>query len=138
MGAVLPAECERARSRASLELDGELSQVELALQRAHIGRCAACVEFARDLNGLTQELRTTPLQRPLVVAMPARRRSPGMRALQLGAAAAAVAIAAGLGSLAGSLTSRHGRPTSVGAPRFAALAHPQPLRGTRFQQRVPV
>ena len=136
MGAVLPADCELARSRASLELDGELSQVELALLRAHIGRCAACVEFARDLDGLTQELRATPLQRPLVAAMPASRRSTGMRALQLGAAAAAVA--AGLGSLAGSLTSRHGRPTSVAAPRFAALAHPQPLRGTRFQQRVPV
>ena len=121
MGAVLPADCERARTWSSLELDGELSQVELALLRAHIGRCATCVEFARDLDGLTQELRTTPLLRPLVAAVPERRRSTGMRTLQLGAAAAAIAIAAGLGSLAGSLISHSGPPPHSGAGRSVVL-----------------
>ena len=103
MGAVLSAECERARARVSLGLDGELSQVEQALLRAHVGRCAACAGFARDLGGLTREIRATPLSRPLVTGVPARRRSPGMRVLQPGAVAAAVAIAAGLGSQVGSL-----------------------------------
>ena len=96
-------ECEYARARASLALDGELSQVERAHLRAHVGRCTQCAAYARDLDGLTQELRAAPLQRPHGRA-PARRRRPRARRLQLGLVAAVVALAAGLGSLAGSLT----------------------------------
>src|SRR5512141_2002287 len=106
MGAVLATECERARGWASLGLDGELSQVEQALLRAHAGRCMACAEFASDVGALTQEIRTTVLERVVVDGMTGRRRSSGMRMLRLGAAAAVVVIAAGLGSLAGSLSSR--------------------------------
>ena len=50
MGAVLAMECERARSRVSLGLDGELSEVEQAMLRAHVGRCAACAAFERDID----------------------------------------------------------------------------------------
>jgi predicted anti-sigma-YlaC factor YlaD len=110
MGAVQAAECERARSRVSLGLDGELSEVERALLRAHVGRCAVCAGFARDVDVLTRELRAAPLERPAVAGMPQRHRSAGMRVLQVGAAAAAVALAAGLGSLAGSL---HSRPSTA-------------------------
>ena len=113
MGAVRTAECERVRSLVSLGLDGELSQVEQASLRAHVGRCAACAEFALDLEALTKELRTAPLERPAVAQMPARRRS-ALRTLQVAAAVAAVVLAAGMGSLAGSLTSRDGTtPTRV-------------------------
>ena len=111
-------ECESARARASLGLDGELSEVELAHLRAHVGRCTDCATYARDLDGLTQELRSAPLQRASV-SVPARRRNSGARRLQLGAAAAAVALAAGLGSLGGSLVSSvhtaQVAPTPVGA-----------------------
>jgi ferric-dicitrate binding protein FerR (iron transport regulator) len=145
MGAVLSAECERARTWVSLGLDGELSQVEQALLRAHVGRCARCAAFARDVDGLTQEIRTAPLQRPLRAGMPARRRSTGMRALQLGAAAAAVAIAAGLGSLAGSLSSRSPVPTAAARTIPLRAFHfvgpvRQPQPGTRLglQSRAPV
>jgi predicted anti-sigma-YlaC factor YlaD len=109
MGAVQPVECERARHLASLGLDGELSEVEQALLRAHVGRCAACACFARDLGGLTQELRAAPLQRPVGESRSHRRRAT-VRALQLGAAAAAVALAAGLGGLAGSLSTHSSSP----------------------------
>ena len=102
MGAVLSAECEQARERVSLGLDGELSQVEEALLRAHVGRCAACADVEGDLGGLTHAIRTTPPERPSRVGVPVRRRSSGTRALQLGAAAAAVVAAAALGSTAGS------------------------------------
>jgi predicted anti-sigma-YlaC factor YlaD len=105
MGAVLSMECEHARARASLALDGELSQVERAHLRAHVGRCTDCAAFARELDGLTQELRSAPFQRPRE-RVPARRRRPAARRLQLGLVAAVVAFAAGLGSLAGSLTHR--------------------------------
>jgi predicted anti-sigma-YlaC factor YlaD len=142
MGAVLAAECERARAWASLGLDGELSQVEQALLRAHVGRCAGCAEFAGDVGALTQELRATALEGVVVAGMPARRRSSGMRTLQLGAAAAVVVLAAGLGSLAGSLSSRvDGRQSasaqfSPEALRVAALSafSSQRLPGTRLQK----
>jgi predicted anti-sigma-YlaC factor YlaD len=80
MGAVLSVECERARARASLGLDGELSEVELAHLRAHVGRCADCATYARDLERLTQELRSArPGARAEAhrhaAAAPARRRS---------------------------------------------------------------
>jgi predicted anti-sigma-YlaC factor YlaD len=147
MGAVLAAECERARSWASLGLDGELSQVEQALLRAHVGRCAQCAEFELDLEGLTRELRTAPLTRPPRAGVPARRRASGMRLLRVGAsAAAAVVVAAGLGSLAGSLSSQPVRHSATAgltarALRVAALeiAQPRPqLRpGARLQHSTP-
>jgi predicted anti-sigma-YlaC factor YlaD len=76
MGAVLSNECERARSRASLGLDGELSQVEQALLRRHIVRCASCAEFERRLVALTLEIRRAPLQRPARAAMPTAAAAP--------------------------------------------------------------
>jgi anti-sigma factor RsiW len=144
MGAVLTVECERARTWASLGLDGELSQVEQALLRAHVGRCAACAEFARDLDGLTQELRRAPLERPAAEAVPERRRHSGRRMLQLGAAAAAVVLAAAFGSLAGSLTSEQPTAAAVRAAQFPmhgfriAWSHPNVLPGTRMQKSTPV
>ncbi len=121
MGAVLSAECERARAWVSLELDSELSEVEEALLRAHVGRCTACAEFERDVDGLTQEIRTTWPQRPVVPRAPLHRRRAATRALQLGAAAAVVAVAAGFGSLAGSLTPHSVPPAHGGAGRTVAL-----------------
>jgi predicted anti-sigma-YlaC factor YlaD len=122
MGAVLTAECERAHLRVSLGLDGELSEVEQALLRAHLGRCAACAGFALDVDALTRELRTAPLQRPAVAGMPQRRRSVGRPLLQVGAAAAAVALAAGLGSLAGSLHSRQSPDFAIATTGAASAA----------------
>jgi anti-sigma factor RsiW len=139
MGAVLAMECERARFRVSLGLDGELSEVEQALLRAHVGRCAACAAFGRDVDVLTQELRAGPLERPGGVGMPDRRRSTGVRLLQVGAAAAAVVLAAALGSLAGSLKSRDAstRPTAQHGVRVASLAPvPKARPGSRLQQSI--
>jgi predicted anti-sigma-YlaC factor YlaD len=150
MGAVLAAECERARAWVSLGLDGELSQVEQALLRAHVGRCTPCAGFARDLGGLTHRIRSTPLERPHGRplewgGMPARRRSTGMHVLRLSAAVAAVVVAAGLGSLAGSLSPR--QPAHAASLQFAPKAlrvaavsmfGPQRLPGTRLQKSAPV
>jgi predicted anti-sigma-YlaC factor YlaD len=117
MGAVRTAECERARSWASLALDDELSEIEQASLRAHLGRCAACARFEGDLDALTRELRAAPPERPAVVVMLPRRRSGVVRGLQFGsAAAAAVMLAAGLGSLAGSLSSRNTVTLTTASP----------------------
>jgi anti-sigma factor RsiW len=110
----------------SLALDGELSEIEQVSLRAHVGRCAACAAFEGDMGALTTELRAAPLVSlaaadaggPAVpVALP-RRRSTAVRVLQLSAAAAAVVLAAGLGSLAGSLSSG-GSPTATTVARTA-------------------
>ena len=144
MGAVLAAECERARTWASLSIDGELSQFGQAQLRAHVGRCAACAAFAHDLGRLAEELRRAPLEQPTTVVMPVARRSSARRALQLGAAAAAIAIAASLGSLAGSLSSRESGSTSASSLQFpmqafrVAQLRPAVLPATRLPQSEPV
>jgi predicted anti-sigma-YlaC factor YlaD len=148
MGAVLTAECERARSWVSLGLDGELSQVEQALLRAHVGRCARCAEFALDLGRLTEELRRAPLERPAAERIPLHRPGlarglTGMRVLRVGAAAAAIVLAAGLGSLAGSLSSHHQVPVARAAQfplhgfQVASL-HPTALPGGRLPKSSPI
>jgi predicted anti-sigma-YlaC factor YlaD len=102
----------------SLALDGELSEIERVLLRAHVGRCAACAAFEGDVGALTVELRNARRERPATpVALP-RRRSTAVRVLQISAAAAAVVLAAGLGSLAGSLSSG-GTPTATTVARAA-------------------
>jgi predicted anti-sigma-YlaC factor YlaD len=144
MGAVLDAECERARSWASLDLDGELSQIEQVRLRAHVGRCTACAGFAHDLAGLVEELRRAPLEQSTTAVMPVVRRSAGRRAIQLGAAAAAVAVAASLGSLVGSLSSSQPATASASSLQFpmqafrVAALRPAVLPGTRLQKSEPV
>ena len=127
MGAVQHPECERARLWVSLSLDGELSEIERVSLRAHVGRCAACAAFEGDVGALTLELRSAPPVSPATadvggfatpVALP-RRRSTAVRVLQISAAAAAVVLAAGLGSLAGSLSSGGGAPTATTVQRSA-------------------
>ena len=144
MGAVLAAECERARTWASLSIDGELSQFGQAQLRAHVGRCAACAAYAQNLASLAEELRRAPLEQPTTDVMPVARRLTARRALQLGAAAAAVAIAASLGSLAGSLSSREPASASASSLHFpmqalrVAALRPAVLPGTRLQKSEPV
>jgi hypothetical protein len=93
--------------QASLRLDAELSEIEEASLRAHVGWCAACAGFERELVALTGTLRAAPLRRPAAGVTLPRRRSATARVLQISAAAAAVLLAAGLGSLAGSLSTRN-------------------------------
>jgi anti-sigma factor RsiW len=132
-------ECERARSRVSLGLDGELSEVEQALLRAHVGRCAACAAFERDIDVLTQELRAAPLRRPGRAGIPDRIRGTGIRALQVGAVGvAAVVIAAALGSLAGSLKSRDASPNRMAQHAVHVGPLPNDRLGSRLQRNIAV
>jgi hypothetical protein len=120
MGAVRSAACERACSQVSLALDDELSEFEQASLRAHVGRCGACAAFARDLGALTRELRAAQPERPTVQVMLPQRRS-ATRALQFGAAAAAVVVAVALGGLAGSISSRHTPTLTVASSSLGPL-----------------
>ena len=93
------AQCQRARQWASLDLDGELSELERALFAAHLEGCDDCRAFAAGVRGVGSALRSVPLElpaRPLAVRSLRRNRS--LRILQASAAAAVVATA-GLGAM---------------------------------------
>jgi hypothetical protein len=137
--------CERSREWASLRLDGELSELESALLDAHLRRCAACSAFAIDLEGATLQLRTAPLERlEQPITLPLRRSSRTVRAVQLGAAAALVAAAAGLGTVFGALGSGSQQPAvriSKTAGLLAFDSSPRGLptnRSVALQQRPPM
>src|ERR671917_2782511 len=99
-----PRTCERARMWASLQLDGELSELERALLDAHLARCEACSVYVREVRAATRGLRAAELERPAhPITLPSRRRL--VRPFQVTAAAALLAVAVGLGALLSSLNS---------------------------------
>jgi predicted anti-sigma-YlaC factor YlaD len=107
-----PRTCERARMWASLQLDGELSELERALLDAHLARCEACSVYVREVGAATEGLRAAELERPAhPITLPARRRL--VRPVHVSAAAALVAAAIGFGALVSSLNSAG---TRVGPP----------------------
>jgi predicted anti-sigma-YlaC factor YlaD len=102
--------CERAREWASLQLDGELSELESAMLRAHTRRCSACAAYVLEVGAITATVRRAELQPvPHPIVLPLRRSFGWVnRALQAGVATAAVvAVTAGLALQLGS-TSPHG------------------------------
>jgi anti-sigma factor RsiW len=95
--------CERVRAQISLELDGELSELERRMVAVHVGRCTQCQAFHADLVAFTHELRSAELEsleQPVVVS---RRRRVSLARLQVGVAAAAAVVALGvIGQVTGS------------------------------------
>src|SRR5262245_25845893 len=90
---------DRERGLVSMGPDGALSELEDALVRNHLGRCADCNSFAVGIEGFTGVLRAAPAEQPSrPVSLPRRSRSV-FRSVQFGAAAAAVAAVVGLGSV---------------------------------------
>jgi anti-sigma factor RsiW len=90
--------CTRVREQVSLELDGELSQLEQRMLAAHLERCARCAVYAADVRHTTERIRSAPhavMQRPVVVR---RRRPLTTVRLQVGVAAAFALAALGLGT----------------------------------------
>ena len=91
------ASCERTRAAAALEVDGALSQLELAVLDAHVARCADCHTFRREIAELTAALREAPAEpfRAQLI-LPNRRR---YRTVVTRVAAVAATVAVGLVSL---------------------------------------
>ena len=127
--------CERAHAWASLELDGELSQLERALLRAHLRRCEACTASAGEMRAFTSALREAPLELPsrsLYVPgahTTARRRH--VFAARLALAATLAVLAAGLGALAGSLGEAPDAPSTPSDSAIALLPSDDELRDVR-------
>ena len=102
--------CTRVREQVSLELDGELSQLERRMLDMHLERCPRCAAYAADVRDFTERMRSAPqalMQRPVVVSR--RGRLAGIR-LQSGMAAAFALAALGLGT---QLASSPEQPSSL-------------------------
>jgi predicted anti-sigma-YlaC factor YlaD len=93
-----PVVCERVRAQVSLEVDGELSQLERAMLAAHVLRCAECRAHRRDVHALTRALRAAPFETAPPVAVRRYRRSIAAMRLQAGAVAAMVFAVVGIAS----------------------------------------
>jgi predicted anti-sigma-YlaC factor YlaD len=97
------ANCARARAWVTHEVDGELSQLERLFLAAHVRRCADCARFAEDVRAFTSVVRSTPLEAPSrAMEIPVRRPARARVVARVAIATALVALAAGLGVLAGS------------------------------------
>ena len=97
--------CDRFREQVSLSLDGELSQLESRMLDAHLARCPSCSTFAVDVTAFTEDLRTSPLERPRRPIVVQRPRRIATARLQVGIAAAFALAALGLGT---QLSTTHG------------------------------
>jgi len=114
--------CERAAQWISLELDGELTELERAGLTRHVARCADCRVLAAELGGLTALLRATPLVEPtgeLPMGAP-RRRARARKRIGL-----ALAFAGILAALASFVTTRSTPELLGGSPRALAFADRQ-------------
>jgi hypothetical protein len=58
-----PFVCERVRAQISLELDGQLSQLERVMLARHVERCAECGAYRAEVTAATHALRHAPLER---------------------------------------------------------------------------
>jgi anti-sigma factor RsiW len=135
--------CTRVREQVSLELDGELSQLEQRMLATHLERCARCATYAADVRDVTQRMRNAPrafMQRPVVVR---RSRSLTTARLQVGMAAAFALAALGLGTqLAASsepqstLSRYEGRP-ALNPPRSVLDREQAILRVIRAGRTLP-
>jgi len=114
--------CERASHWISLDLDGELSELEQAGLARHLERCGSCRSLSAELAGLTALLRGAPLADPsgaVVVSTPRRRARVAGR---IGFALAFAGVAAALAAL---VTTRSTTDLLGGSPRALAFADRQ-------------
>jgi anti-sigma factor RsiW len=92
--------CTRATAQVSLALDGELSPFEQAELRTHLARCGKCHAYAEQAAAFTALVRQSePEPFDMQILMPRRHRLM-LRPLQIGAAAAMLAVV-GLGGFLG-------------------------------------
>ena len=97
------ANCARARSWISHEVDGELAQLERLFLARHVRRCGDCSRFSEDVHAFTRLVRSAPLERPgREFEFPARRPAAARVVGRVAVAAALVSVASALGVLAGS------------------------------------
>jgi predicted anti-sigma-YlaC factor YlaD len=94
--------CDRATQLISLELDGELSQLEQTALARHLSGCAGCRAVSVDVGAFTRMLREAPqieFEREVEHAHPRRSRTRAIRRAGVSLAFAGLLAAAVLGGL---------------------------------------
>jgi anti-sigma factor RsiW len=130
---VSPDACGEARRNVSLLLDGELSELDAVRLKAHLDSCPDCRAFEADTRRATHMLRLAdPAELGFDVVLPRRNRV-SVRMLQAGAAAAAVALVAGLSTLHG-LGQRQSSDQRFRLSPTASLGHNDELAPIRQQR----
>lgn len=120
---VPPTDCMQARDAASLRLDGELSELDAVRLGLHLGDCAACRAYAREIEAITAELRSAALEQPSVAIFAPRRRRSGLRTQSAAVAAVAlVAAVAGTSFAIGRALGTQGERVTVTATASADAA----------------
>ena len=92
--------CDRATQWISLDLDGELSQLEQAGLHRHLAGCARCRAVSAEVSAFTRMLRDAPmveLEREVAYAAPRRARARVVRRAAASLAFAGLVGAAVLG-----------------------------------------
>lgn len=133
--------CDRARTWLSLQLDGELSELEGALLSAHLARCEPCRAAAAGIEAVTCAIRAVPLELPSVALSVPRLRARGsLRAFYSAAAATlgTVVLLTGVGSV-GAMHVIGQNPAAPKLERVSAVANGmsddlQLLAGVRVQR----
>ena len=92
------SECDSARARCSLALDGALDDVGRGVLSRHLARCGDCSAFALELGAVTALLRAAPLV-PHRCALELGSRRVARRVPWAGSAAVVAALALGITSL---------------------------------------
>ena len=116
--------CDRAREALSLALDGELSELGQASLDAHLERCTECRAFGAESSALSQLLRQAPREEMSVpIVLPRTGRLSAARLLQAGAAAAAVALVAGLSVFHGVVQRSSAPAASIKLSPTTSLGH---------------
>ena len=143
--AYLQTVCARVREQVSLELDGELSQLEQRMLGTHLERCARCEAYAADVRDVTERIRTRAARRAGSArsSFAGAARLTAMR-LQVGVAAAFALAALGLGTQlamstepqSGSLARFEGRP-NLNPPRSVLEQEQAILRVVRPGRTLP-
>jgi predicted anti-sigma-YlaC factor YlaD len=117
----LSGACGFAREHISLQLDGELSELDRAALKAHLERCERCRAYADSMAEVTGHLRTAALEQPEIpVVLPHRSRI----RIPLGAVqvAAAAVVAAVVGVTSAGLTTGGGSVSLTAANTSADRA----------------
>jgi anti-sigma factor RsiW len=118
--------CERAVQWISLDLDGELSQLEQAALARHLEGCARCRAASAELGGFTSLMRSAPavaLSAPIALVTPSVRARRRAAIGLLTAAAAVAAVVTALPHTGGEPTTASLGFSSAKQERQFALAH---------------
>jgi predicted anti-sigma-YlaC factor YlaD len=116
--------CDRAAQWISLELDGELTELERAGLARHLDRCENCRRTSAELGTFTRLIRAAPLVELSAPVAVAGHRVRARRGAAVAALAASAAVAAVLVAL----------PHTGGNPASGALGFRDAQQQRRFAQ----